>query len=136
MRGLAGRSLWEIKLSRPAHAGPRIAITLLGRTGLAVVEAGLRAQRADCTQPAVVLTRTVARRVRWEEDARKAIAEGRAAPPRQGVKNALLSEWFNKLDEGVKADVAEKVEQRHKGAMKAWLQRKSEEPESPEDAVE
>ncbi|KZV64626.1 hypothetical protein PENSPDRAFT_668916 [Peniophora sp. CONT] len=72
----------------------------------------------------------------WEQEVEKAKAEGRVIPPRQGVKNSVVSEWYNRLDKSNKAGVVAKVESHHKGNMQAWLARKSEGPESPEDAAE
>lgn len=72
----------------------------------------------------------------WARLSAEAKAERKGQPPRQAAWNVVASERYKLLSEEEKAAVRQKVEDAHKVDMKQWLARKSEEPESPEDAVE
>lgn len=71
-----------------------------------------------------------------EAKAAAAKVEGKPAPPRQGVKNALASKRYNELDAETKAAVRQRVEDKHKENLAKWRSRQSVEPQSPEEAAE
>lgn len=73
---------------------------------------------------------------RLEELTLKAAEDGTNPPPRQGAVASVAAELFKKADAQTKKDVSEKVAKAHGEDMKKWLARKSEEPESPEDAAQ
>ncbi|KZV60636.1 hypothetical protein PENSPDRAFT_694107, partial [Peniophora sp. CONT] len=73
---------------------------------------------------------------RWQEAIEKADAAGKRTPPRVAFKSSVASQRYKLLSEEEKADVLKEVEGLYEADMERWLERRSEEPESPLSAVE
>lgn len=65
-----------------------------------------------------------------------ALAEGKNPPPRAGVVNSVAAIHYKALTAEEQARVVAQVDAAHDTEVKAWLARRSAEPDSPRDAVE